>query len=172
MVVDLQLVDAVLQRLEPAVEMLGNGARVNAGQEFGACEVGKAAGSIAGRDFFELAVFVFSDAEEDYAATGIGGHWDGTLRVHTGCLCSASFARESGAESPAQAESLPHCKWPISRHRLKPVPPKSVLLDRQSPGGVDLDHHRTLEQFDADYQARGLGLAEHDTLKALERTID
>ena len=126
MVVDLQLVDAVLQRLEPAVEMLGNGARVNAGQEFGACEVGKAAGSIAGRDFFELAVFVFSDAEEDYAATGIGGHWDGTLRVHTGCLCSASFARESGAESPAQAESLPHCKWPISRHRLKPVPPKSV----------------------------------------------
>jgi hypothetical protein len=46
------------------------------------------------------------------------------------------------------------------------------LLDRQSPGGVDLDHHRTLEQFDADYQARGLGLAEHDTLKALERTID
>jgi len=42
----------------------------------------------------------------------------------------------------------------------------------QSPGGVDLDHHRTLEQLDANYQARGFGLAEDDTLEALERTID
>ncbi len=80
----LQLVDAVLQRLEPAVEMLGNGARVNVGQEFGAHEVGKAAGSVTRGDFFELAVFVFGDAEEDYATTGIGCHRDGTLWVHTG----------------------------------------------------------------------------------------
>jgi len=36
-----------------------------------------------------------------------------------------------------------------------------------SPGTVDFDRHRTLEQLDADYKARGFGLAEHYALNAL-----
>ena len=77
----LQLIDALFDGFEAAMEMFINGAGMDVGQKFGAHEVGEIAGSVAGGDFLEFTVFVLSEAEDDHAVSGISGDTHHILQV-------------------------------------------------------------------------------------------